>query len=90
MNQSKVNQLQPTVSTQNSNSTEETPSDAKVVTDVFDHATDATTQSTDTQKGTEEFLSIPLNMIVDANEKNDCIMMIYVAIGLLRLLILIN
>ncbi len=64
-----MNQLQPTISTQNSNSTEETPSDAKVVTDVLDHATDANTQSADTQKGTEKFLSIPLNIIADANEK---------------------
>jgi hypothetical protein len=85
-NQSTIDQLQPTVSTQNSTSTEEKASNNKTVTEVFDLAIDANTESTDIQKGTEELLDISANIILDANERSDCIMMIYGSICLLCLL----
>jgi hypothetical protein len=55
---------------------------------MLDHAIDAKTESTDSQKGTEELLGIFANIILDANERSDCIMMIYGSICLLCLLML--
>jgi hypothetical protein len=80
VNQSKRNQLQSTVSMQNVTSTEEMPPDTTTVTEVLDHVNDENIEKTNTQKGIKELLGILLNVILDTNERNDCITMIYVMI----------
>ncbi len=78
----KINQLEATYSTQYVTSKKETPVDTEVVIGELDHATDANIKNSDTQKGTEELLSISSNMILHTNERNDCIMVIYLLIWL--------
>ena len=85
MKQSSLNQLPSTVSTQIVTSTEGIPSDMEAVTKVLDNVADETIEKLDTQKGTEERLSISGNLIVDVNERNDCTVLVYVAILPLRL-----